>query len=144
MNFSQYRQNAQEKINSFMYGRYGVDKFAYFLLGTSIAVSFINLFVRNFWTSTGLSLLSLGIIAIAFARMFSRNYEARANENRTYLKMTAGIRGWFGFQAKKFRERKTHKYIKCSKCKKRLRVKRLKGKRTVHCPLCSESFEIKI
>ena len=80
--------------------------------------------------------LSSGMMVWIFFRMFSRNIAARRRENEKFC-------GFFKLRRNKFRDRKTHVYRKCPKCKAVLRLPKSKGKHFVVCPRCKNRFEVK-
>ncbi len=126
----------KRKFENFMQGRNGVDELGQFLTLTSVIVLLLGALVRNFL----LSLLACALLIYAYFRVFSKKLSKRQEENRTYLAEREHIR--FKLQTKKLHlsMRKTHRYFKCKKCKKKLRVPRGKGKIEVTCPHCGEKF----
>lgn len=124
----------------FMDGRYGFDKLYYFLfvisiilllLGTVIMVPVIKMFTL---------ILAFIFVSIALVRVFSRNKFKRSRENLLLLRLGSKITGFFKQRVRMFRERKTHKYFKCPKCRANLRVPKGKGSIKISCPKCDESF----
>ena len=144
MNFNNLIYKIKDTILRFMQGRYGGDALNNFLLAVTSVILIINLFIGNFYVSTILILIATAAVSAATIRTMSRDIYARQNENAAFMKKTANIRNWFDLQYRKIRDRKTHRYIRCACCKKVIRVKRLVGERTVHCPLCGEYFSVKI
>ena len=67
----------------------------------------------------------------------------RSKENKKYLEIVGKIRGYFDYQKKKYKDRNTHMYKKCPKCRQKLRLPLKKGIHTVKCPSCKEKFEVK-
>ena len=123
----------------FMYGRYGTDTLNKVLLGVYIAVVIIftvlSLWIDSPYFSLAYTLLTTALIVIIFWRMFSRKIYARRRENTKFC-------GFFKFRRNKFRDRKTHVYRKCPRCKAVLRLPRAKGKHNVICPRCQNRFEV--
>ena len=129
-----------------MYGRYGGDTLNKVYLGIYVAViiiySAVSIFVPSDATRTSAILtlcyilLSTFLIVIIFYRMFSRNIVKRRRENERFC-------GFFKLMKNKFRDRKTHVYRKCPKCKAVLRLPKAKGKHVVVCPRCRERFDVK-
>ena len=132
-----------------MYGRYGGDTLNKVLLGVYVAVvllySIISLIIEFFpnvpdTVDTVLMLaylvLSALLIFVIFYRIFSRNIQKRRQENEKFC-------GFFKLIRNRFRDRKTHVYRKCPKCKAVLRLPKAKGKHTVVCPRCKNRFEVK-
>ena len=64
--------NWRDRFSKFMYGRYGADQFSKFLLGLTIALCIISLFVPRRLGSL-FSTLILLLIFYTYFRMFSRN-----------------------------------------------------------------------
>lgn len=55
----------------------------------------------------------------------------------------AKLKAFFKFQSDKFKQRKTHKFVKCKKtAKKRFASPRHKGKINVTCPHCHTQFVV--
>ena len=108
------------KFQQFMIGRYGIDKLWSVLL---IFFFVITLLANDFYK-------------------VSKNIEARRAENAKWLKFENSVKGFFKFQNDKFKQRKTHKFVKCKGCKKTLRLPRHKGKINVTCPHCHTQFVV--
>lgn len=125
----------KERFNRFMIGRYGMDELGKFLNYASIAVIFICAIFLPKATAFGLAL-----IIINYFRVFSKNINARSNENSMYLRKRNKLLGWFSSQKKRFDQRKTHRFYKCPSCKKTIRVPKGKGKIEITCPVCNGSF----
>lgn len=130
------------KFQRFMIGRYGIDR----LWRALIVFYFIALILANiayrfshiaYWA---LFVLATAIVVFAVFRVFSKNIEARRSENESWLRITGNIRQKTMFQKNKFKQRKTHKFVKCKSCKKILRLPKHKGKINVTCPHCHNTF----
>lgn len=130
------------KFQRFMTGRYGVDQLwrallLFYLIGVIIA----NVLYRFSKIAYGaFFVLSLAILIFAVFRIFSKNIEARRSENASWLKFTGGVKQKFFFEKNKFKQRKTHKFVKCKQCKKTLRLPKHKGKINATCPHCKNQF----
>lgn len=120
------------KMESWMYGRYGYDELSHCLSMVALACLIAGLFV---WPGV-LSSIALVLYVIVMVRTYSKNITKRQRERDGYLRMTAPVRNWSSLQKRKFSERKTHRYFKCSQCKTSLRVPKGKGKIKIHCPKC--------
>ena len=129
----------KEKLARFMAGRYGTDALYTVILTVCIILAVVNLFVRS-WV---IWLAMLLLAAWATFRAMSRNIYKRSKENQFILKIKNSVGFFFNTGIKRFKERKTHVYKKCPKCKAQLRLPRKKGKLKVRCPKCGHSFEIK-
>ncbi len=128
------------KLARFFYGRYGNDTLNKVLTGIYlvwlITFSILNIFIRTLaFTLIGWGLTLILFIWILF-RTMSRNIYARRRENDKFC-------GFFRLKRNKFRDRKTHVYRKCKKCKAVLRLPKAKGKHFVNCPKCHNRFQVK-
>ena len=123
-----------------MYGRYGSDTLNKVLIWVYaiwiILCSAISLFFDEAWFTLLYWMITSALIFWIFFRMMSRNIAARRRENEKFC-------GFFKLRRNKFRDRKTHVYRKCPKCKAILRLPRSKGKHFVVCPRCKDRFKVK-
>ena len=125
-------RSLDSKMQSFMYGRYGHDELSQFLSMTALACMIAGLFgFPGFFCGLG-TVLCLA----ALFRTYSKNIAKRQRERQAYLRMVDPLRSWSNLQKRKFSDRKTHRYYKCSQCKTALRVPRGKGKIKIRCPKC--------
>lgn len=141
--FNRPRMTFRERVYRFMYGRNGTDSLCKALLVVYLILVVANLFLPrpySFWMSLAELLLGGYIIF----RTLSRNLYKRQRENQWYLKQQNRVKAFFALRKSKRRDRKTHAFRKCKRCKKTLRLPRVKGRHTVRCPLCGERFEVKI
>ena len=134
------RTTLKERFDSFMAGRYGVDRLYYFLLAICAILIVINLFVDSFL----ISVLESGLLVYSFYRVMSRNIYKRQKENQKFIKLLDKPKQAINLQKCKRRDRKTHVYKKCPSCKNNLRLPKEKGHHTVVCPCCKNKFDIKI
>lgn len=128
------------KVQQFMTGRNGLDRFNRFLFIVYAVLIFLNLFIN----SLIVYLFELSLIGYIVFRTLSKNIYARSKENQVYMKAETAVKNFFVRQKNKLRDIKTHRYIKCSHCKAQLRVKRRKGRHTVRCPKCRQEFSVNI
>ena len=128
----------REKLVRFMAGRYGVDQLSNFIFAVVMIIIVINIFVN----SIILSVVYMLLWGWSIFRMMSRNIYKRQKENAGFLKLWNPVKGYFKLMKNKWRDRKTHVYKKCPKCKSVLRLPKKKGTHTVKCPKCSERFEV--
>lgn len=120
------------KMQSFMYGRYGYDELSQFLSKTALLCVIVGLFAYpGFFCG-----LAMALYLVTMFRMYSKNIMKRKQERDAYLRRTQPLRDWQALQKRKFNDRKTHKYYRCSQCKTSLRVPKGKGKIKIHCPKC--------
>jgi len=134
----------KEKLISFMYGRNGADALGNFALILYLVLSIVNGFITSLVASLIISLLCYGLLIYSFFRMFSRNVTARRKENQAFCSVGRKIRDFFRLARNKWKDRKTHVYVKCPSCKNTLRLPKQKGEHTVKCPCCSERFALKV
>lgn len=125
------------KIACFMYGRYGSDALTKFLLILALILMVISWIPRLWWVY----FLALGVIIWSLYRTFSRRFDKRRRELDRYLKIQKPIVNFFKLSRNKWRDRKTHVYFKCKKCKAVLRVPKGKGSIVVICTRCKDRIE---
>ena len=123
------------KLQRFMWGRYGSDRFNQFLLLCALVC-----LVISFVGSSLFYILGTGVVIYAYFRMFSRNISRRSMENQKYLKQEMKIRSFFIGKKKAWAQRKEFHIYKCPKCGQKLRVPRGKGRIAVHCRKCGNEF----
>lgn len=129
-------RNLGSRMQSFMYGRYGYDELSQFLSMTALVCIVAGLFVfPGFFYG-----LAMALYLITLFRTYSKNLSKRRRELEAYMRLANLVKTWFSLQKRKFSERKTHRYFKCSQCKTSLRVPKGKGKIKIHCPKCGEEI----
>jgi hypothetical protein len=132
-------QRLKMSLARFMQGRHGADNLGMFTLIAGLILSLLGSF-----TGQGLlSILGLFLYSITLFRMFSRNNEARAKENRKYIELTSGWKTKSGQFVKRMKNRKDYKYFKCPNCKVLLRLKRGCGEKEITCVRCQHQFKQK-
>ena len=122
-----------------MVGRYGVDEFSRFLLGFSVALMILNLFIRFPFLNTVILLL----LVYVYFRMFSRNIQGRYRENLKYKELTWKLGSFWTNKKSMSADLKANHIYKCPKCGQKIRIPRGKGKIIVTCPKCKNEFEKK-
>lgn len=125
------------KMASFMYGRYGNDALTKFLLIAALILMVISWFPYLGWVY----FLAAALLIWSLTRSFSRKIDVRRRELNRYLKIKNGFVNFFKLRRNKWRDRKTHVYFKCPKCKAMLRVPKGKGSIIVTCTRCRERIE---
>ena len=120
-----------EKMQAWMYGRYGYDELSKFLSITAMVCVLISPFAHLLY------LIALILLIWSVFRSFSRNLENRQKERETYLKYTGKVKQNFIRRKNMWRDRKTHRYYKCPNCKHWLRVPKGKGQIEITCPVCN-------
>ncbi len=137
----------KDKFIRFMYGRNGFDKYGRFLFLVYFVLVIVQWIISIFVPPIASLIMSalLTLLAIyIFFRIFSKNLVKRSSENYKYIQFETKIKNYFSLQKSKHRDRKTHVYKKCPKCKAVLRLKRIKGKHRAVCPRCGNSFDVKV
>lgn len=135
-----------EKIQKFMYGRYGPDNLYHFLFKLYLGLFLIDIIIEN----SIITYIELLVIVIMFYRFFSKNIYKRSNENKIFLKyskkVTKPIRNItknFKRKIKNFKD-KSYVYKKCFKCKTiiRLPLPDNYGIKHVKCPKCKKRLHV--
>lgn len=125
----------REKLQRFMWGRYGNDNLNQFLL----AVAFISLLIS--FIGGGLFYLVATVVMVyAYFRMFSRNIGKRSAENQQFLKQKLKVRAFFTRKKKELAERKVNHIYRCPNCRQKIRVPRGKGRIAIRCRKCGNEF----
>ncbi|WP_367926154.1 hypothetical protein, partial [uncultured Ruthenibacterium sp.] len=115
------------KLHAFFSNRNGIDELGRTLLWGALAIMILG-------TLLGITFLynaALILLLYVYIRAFSRNLEKCRRQNAKYI-------AWRNFLKLRFRQRKTHKFYRCRKCKQKLRVPKGKGKICITCPNCGE------
>ena len=134
------------KIAAFMYGRYGHDELNTVILVCALVVSLASSVVGSLpklYYFHLFSLLSTALLVWSIFRMLSKNHAKRRKELNVYLKIKNKPANAIKLHKNKKRDKKTHVYFKCHKCRAVLRVPRGKGSIIVTCPRCGERIEKK-
>ena len=133
----------KNRLYRFMYGRYGTygtdtlnKVLLWIYLGWIVVCAIIELFIDSPWFTLFYWIVTMALVWWMLFRNFSKNVAARRKENERFC-------GFFKLRKNKFKDRKTHVYRKCPKCKAVLRLPKAKGKHTVVCPRCKERFTVK-
>lgn len=124
-----------QKLQRFLYGRYGTDPLNLALLILGVVCSLLgSLFFRPLYFFTDL------LFIYVLFRVLSKNIPARQRENQAFLKVWLPAKNWFRFQTQKFSQRKVYKYFRCPSCKQQLRAPRGRGNIQVTCQKCHHVF----
>ncbi len=124
----------REKLQRFMWGRYGNDQMNRFLMIASIACLVVSIFLKPFYFP------ALGLLAYSYFRMFSRNIAKRAAENQWYLQKESKVRGLLGKKKREMEQRKQYHIYKCPSCRQKLRVPKGRGRIAITCRKCGAEF----
>ncbi len=132
-----------------MIGRNGPDELGKFILIFGLIIAIANAFVR----SMILYIIEYAFIIYFIFRFLSRNVVKRRAENEKYLKFSRYFRSndiinrakaFFKLQKDRIKDRKTHIYRKCPRCKAVLRLPKTKGEHSVSCPRCKNHFDVRV
>lgn len=120
-----------------------MDALGGFLIALQILLLIPCIFIR-FWLIHVIWIAVLVLFCYFTFRIMSRNLTRRRKENARYRNWVSHFKRFFAFRRQKWKERKTHVFVRCKCCKRILRLPREKGKHTVKCPICYERFELNI
>ena len=124
----------KEKMQQFMYGRYGTDEFARFTLYLALILCIISLFSK----SSLVNLVAFAILTYTYFRMFSRKIYKRHDENQKFLQIKGKLVN--SLHLNRLGQMKDYRFFKCPVCKQTVRVPKGKGKIKIHCPKCHNDF----
>lgn len=127
----------REKLQRFMWGRYGNDQLNRFLMVVMLAglvLSMIFRFGGPFY------FIALAALTWSYFRMFSRNIAKRSAENQWYLNQSRKVKGFFQKKKRELSQRKQFHIYKCPNCRQKLRVPRGKGRIAITCRKCGTEF----
>ncbi len=125
----------REKMQRFMWGRYGNDNLNQFLLAVAFACLIIS-----FLGGGVFYILATVIMVFAYYRMFSRNISKRSAENQQFLKQKMKVRGFFIKKKREWGQRKTYHIYRCPNCRQKIRVPRGRGRIAISCRKCGNEF----
>ena len=129
----------REKLQRFMYGRYGSDELSKAMLITMLVCAVLTWFTNGF-LDTLLSFAMWTLLIYSYVRMFSRNHAKRWAENQKYLSFKNRILERINREKNYAQQRKTHRIYSCPGCKQKIRVPKGKGKIEISCPKCRTKF----
>lgn len=125
----------REKLQRFMWGRYGTDRFNQFLMFVAIVCLLISFLGGGMFY-----LLATAVMIYAYFRMFSRNISKRSLENQWYLKREMKVRSFFGKKKKELAQHKDYHIYRCPNCRQKIRVPRGRGRIAITCKKCGKEF----
>lgn len=106
------------KLRTFMIGRYGIDDLYKVLLVIYTILILINIFIR----SKIIAVIEVLLIIIMIYRVLSKNIYQRRKENDMYLKIKNKILSTYNYNKKKYKDRNTYMYKKCPNCRQKIRL----------------------
>lgn len=119
-----------------MYGRYGMDRLGKLLTWGAVVILIVAMLTGLTW----LDIVALVVLIYGYFRMFSRNINARYNENAKYLSILGKVKWFFKSRTDHMKQRKTHHIYSCPQCRQKIRVPKGKGKIAIRCPKCGNEF----
>ncbi len=126
-------------LRKFMAGRNGSDQLSLALLILSIILTLIAQIARLPLLAT----ISYIPLVLSIFRMLSRNVNKRSMENYKFSMLISPLYARFNKVRRRLRESKTHRFMKCPRCKAELRLPKGKGTIVVTCPKCRNEFKAK-
>lgn len=126
----------KERLQRFMYGRYGIDGLGNFIIWTAVALMILSWFIPG----PVLGTVSLVLLFWGYFRMFSRNVQKRYQENCVYYRYVNKVKDFFKKQKSYMQQRKTHHIYKCPQCKQKIRIPKGKGRVAITCKRCGTEF----
>ncbi len=131
-----FMEHFKERFTKWMQGRYGGDQLSLALL---ILCLILMVFTLPFHSPL-LRLLPLIPLVLCYFRIFSKNKYKRQQELFKFIRFYTPIQKRINLSLKHLKERKTHRFFKCPKCKQTLRVPKGKGNICITCPKCHTDF----
>ena len=127
----------REKMQRFMWGRYGTDRFNQFLMVCAMVCLLISFFGGGVFY-----LVATAVMVYAYFRMFSRNLTQRRSENQKWVNWVWRLKS-LSAGARARHTDKDHKYFTCKTCKAICRVPVGKGNIVITCPRCGAQIKAK-
>ncbi len=125
----------KEKIQRFMYGRYGNDRLNQFLMALAMVSLLLSFFGLSYFY-----MFAVGIMVYSYYRMFSRQIGKRARENQWYIRKEMKVKGALQKKIREIKQLKEYHIYKCPNCKQKLRVPRGRGRIAIRCRKCGTEF----
>lgn len=125
----------REKLQRFMWGRYGSDQLNRFLMILVLVLLVLSMIFRG-----PFYFLALATLIYSYFRMFSRNIAKRSAENQWYLRKSMKARGFFQKKKRELSQLKQYHIYRCPNCKQKIRVPRGRGRIAITCRKCGTEF----
>ena len=126
----------REKMQQFMYGRYGNDQLSRVYLGITLVLLVLSLFTR--WTIFYIA--GIVLLVYCYYRMFSKNIAKMSAQNQKYLNWRYGLAVKRQKAKTHMEQRKIYRFYACPQCKQKVRVPKGRGKICITCPKCKMEF----
>lgn len=127
---------AREKMQQFMYGRYGNDQLSRVYLGITLVLLVLSLFTH--WTIFYIA--GIVLLIYCYYRMFSKNITRMSAQNQKYLNFRYGLAVRRQKVKTRMQQRRVYHFYKCPQCKQKVRVPKGHGKICITCPKCRAEF----
>lgn len=121
------------KIAAFFADRNGFDELSKVMMWGGLILMLVSGFIPVQWLSAAAYGVSVAGVGYAYFRVFSKKLEQRQAENNAFLT-------WKNQLKQRWTQRKTHRFFRCRKCRTMLRVPKGKGKISIRCRCCGETF----
>ncbi len=125
----------REKLQRFMWGRYGSDQFNRFLMIVMLVFLVLSMIIRD-----PFYFLALMLLLYSYFRMFSRNISKRSAENQWYLQKSMRTRSFLQKKKRELSQLKQYHIYRCPQCKQKIRVPRGRGRIAITCRKCGTEF----
>ncbi len=126
----------RDKVQRFMYGRYGFDELSKVALAATLVLMVVSLFTKNRF----IYLVSLILLVFSYWRALSKNTKKRQQENRKFLSIRyRGVARW-GKWKERQAQKKVYRFYKCPGCGQMVRVPKGRGRICITCPKCQVEF----
>ena len=102
------RPEMREKLQRFMWGRYGNDQLNRFLMILVLVLLVLSMIFRG-----PFYFLALAALIYSYFRMFSRNISKRSAENQWYLRKSMKVRGFVQKKKRVLSQMKQYHIYKC-------------------------------
>lgn len=126
----------KQKLQQFMYGRYGFDDLSKIFLLLTIVCIVISMFVNN----ALFYLLGIALLIYTYYRAFSRQTAKRQMENQKFLNLRYQAKVRQNKRKVRREQKKIYRFYKCPSCKQTVRVPKGRGKICITCPKCKMEF----
>ncbi len=130
----------RERFARFMAERYGTDQLNKFLSIMSLVFMIAAVIFNRTKLSQLVWIIAVVLLVVVYVRMFSRNIYKRSDENSRYLRARYKLTGKIKMLRERWVQRKEYKFFTCPACHTTLRVPKHKGKISIVCRKCGNSF----
>lgn len=132
----QFLYNFRQKFERFMQGRNGMDDLAQAVNVVALVLLVLSIFTRLSILST----IAFILLIYMYFRVFSKNTPKRYAENQKYRNFRYDLTIKWNKKKQEWKQRKTHRFFRCPKCKQKVRVPKGRGKICITCPKCKTEF----